>query len=127
MSYSELFSGEEIWLGPDCAPGWISPYLKVLHTVEMEGQAERDLLETPITNLVVDRDAMLEGVWGIEKGWSALAVMAMNIGELLSICDPGYKGINLLEADQLVVRNDDWSVKSTHYRVLWKGADVDGI
>jgi hypothetical protein len=127
MSYSDLFSGEEVWLGPDCDPGWISPYLKVLHTVEMEVQPELDILDSPITNLVVDRDARLEAVWGIEKGWSAMAVMLQNIGELLSICDPEAHGVNLLEVEQLVVRNDDWTIKSTHYRVFWKGAEVDGI
>jgi hypothetical protein len=125
MSYSELFDGEEHWLGLGLETGWTKPYLQVTDVVEVDPQP-RGLthLEAPVTNHVsVPVSPAAEASWAVENGWSAFAVMIRYIGELLS---PG--GENLLDVEQLVVRDErTWAITSTHYRVLWKGDEVEGI
>lgn len=130
MSYDELFDGDEHWLQEEDDEGWICPWLRVLHTVEMEVQPQSisavGSLESPITNLVTDETTTAISVaWAVENGWSGFAVMVQQLGELLS---PG--GDNLLKAEQLVSRNEKtWKIELTHYRVQWTGeaADVEGI
>lgn len=121
MDYSELFDGEENWLGEG---DWVQPDLRILHVVENEVQGRLTPLETASTNLVPSPDRVAALTWGVEGGWSAFAVMMQQIGELLS---PG--GDNQLVAEEHVVRDDKWAVKSKHYKVWWKGSpdDVEGI
>ena len=125
MSYSDLFNGEEHWLGLEFEPGWTLPDLRVKAVVKNEVQGKLSELESESTNIVPDGDAKIGATWAVEEGWSAFAVMAQQIGELLS-----PTGENELEAEQHVVRDErTWKVLSTHYKVLWKGSpdDVEGI
>lgn len=124
MSYSILFNGEEHWLDLECDPGWTKPYMKVTDVVVCDPQPKGLNYAGPLTNIVSVPCSLAEEVsWAVEDGWSAFAVMVRYIGELIS--PPGE---NQLEAEQLVVRDEKtWAIKSTHYRVLWKGEDIDGI
>jgi hypothetical protein len=124
VSYSDLFDGEEHWLGKGCEPGWTEPDLRVGAVVEDEVQRKLTDLETKSTNIVPAPDARHAAAWGVEEGWQAFAVMMQQVGELLS---PG--GENHLVAEQLVVRDKAWKVTSSHYKILWKGSqdDVKGI
>jgi len=126
MSYSDLFDGEEHWLGLDCVPGWRKPYMQVTDSVDLDPQPPKGNLESPLTNVVTTPVSLpKETAWGVEDGWSAFAVMMQELGSLLS---PG--GENYLSAEQHVVRDEKtWAVKSTHYKVIWKGDPdlVEGI
>lgn len=125
MSYSDLFDGEEHWLGLDEEEGWTKPDLRVKATVQNEVQGKLTPQESPTTNIVPDVDRIAAMTWGVEDGWQGFAVMIQQIGALLS---PG--GENQLVAEQFVVRDErTFKVKSKHYKVLWKGSqdDVEGI
>jgi hypothetical protein len=124
MSYSDLFDGEEHWLAVECVPGWIKPYMQVTDVVELQPQpAAVGDLESPLTNLVSSPVLpAAERSWAVEEGWQAFAVMSQYIGDLLT---PGGD-TNLLEVEQLVARDHKtWAIKSSHYRVIWKGDDVE--
>lgn len=88
VTYDELFSGEEHWLGPDADPGWLSPFLVVKDWVEMDPQPSGlraiDPLETPEMNMVVDVDPEAEQAFDWHDGWPAFAIGIKYIGELLS-------------------------------------------
>jgi hypothetical protein len=123
MSFSELFDGEEFWLGVDCDPGWRTPHLEVLHVVDLDPQpVKMDNLESPLTNLVTAPvSAAKQASWAVEDGWQAFAVMFQYVGDLMT-----EGADNDLEVEQRVVRNEKtWAVKSSHYRVFWKGDDVE--
>jgi hypothetical protein len=129
VSYDELFDGEEHWLEEEGEPGWICPWLRVLHTVDMEVQPAsvnaKGSWESPITNIVTDETTTAISMsWAVENGWSGFAVMVQQIGQLLS--PPGN---NKMKVEQLVARDKNWKVTDSHYRVEWTGdpKDVEGI
>jgi hypothetical protein len=126
MTYDELFCGEEVWLSPKGDPGWLIPWLTLDDWVEMEVQPkDLDPLETPHVNFTCHADPAREAAFSQHDGWPAFAIAIQYIGELLSF--GSEDGINLLEAEERVVRDDQWNVTGRHYRVLWKGEEVEGF